>query len=294
MVETHLIETFVEVVRRGTVTRAAVALDRSQPAVSHRLKQLEQAFGTALFEKVGRELQLTEAGERLFDEAVDILSRIQGLHQRVHAEEEPAGGVAVGTTPEGALLLVPGLGIALNQFPQVKPVVSHAAPQGLRSALVAGELDFVLLVGPLDETGLDVEQIGEAKLVVVFAPQSAPRGPLDVDALRAHRFIGWASAVEPAATRVDEWATANRLVDASTPLVAGLTSVIGLVQAGAGYCVAPDFAVAPYVERGEVVVRALASPLEVLPICMATRAGWMGGAAADPLRQLIIDNLPGQ
>ena len=60
-------ESFYEVARLGSVGSAARALGRSQPAISHRLRALQDELGVELFEKVGRTLQLTEAGQRLRD-----------------------------------------------------------------------------------------------------------------------------------------------------------------------------------------------------------------------------------
>jgi DNA-binding transcriptional LysR family regulator len=57
------IQTFMEVARQRSVSKAAERLFVTQPAVSMQLRQLEDAFGLALVEPMGRNIQLTAAGE---------------------------------------------------------------------------------------------------------------------------------------------------------------------------------------------------------------------------------------
>ena len=56
------VETFLAVCRHMNFTKAARELNITQPAVSHHMHYLEQAYGTALFQHNGKRLQLTEAG----------------------------------------------------------------------------------------------------------------------------------------------------------------------------------------------------------------------------------------
>ena len=69
------------VVERGGVQEAAYALHIGQPAISKRLKVLEQVYGLALFEKVGQKLRLTAAGQKLYVLAVQTLDRHSSLQE---------------------------------------------------------------------------------------------------------------------------------------------------------------------------------------------------------------------
>jgi DNA-binding MarR family transcriptional regulator len=72
---------FVEVAERLHVTQAAAALNMTQPAASAAVQALEQRLGTALFNRVGRHLELTEAGRVLLPEAKSILAKVLGAEQ---------------------------------------------------------------------------------------------------------------------------------------------------------------------------------------------------------------------
>src|SRR5581483_12518098 len=65
------------VARTGTVTRAAEELHVTQPAISHRLRELEQRLGTTLFTRAGRRMTLTAEGTRLLESARRVLSEIE-------------------------------------------------------------------------------------------------------------------------------------------------------------------------------------------------------------------------
>ena len=62
--------TFIEVARDRSVSKAAARLFVTQPAVSMQLRQLEEAFGLALVEPSGRNIQLTQAGEEFLTHAI--------------------------------------------------------------------------------------------------------------------------------------------------------------------------------------------------------------------------------
>jgi LysR family transcriptional regulator, low CO2-responsive transcriptional regulator len=75
------LEVLAAVGREGSVTAAAEALHLTQPAVSMQLRQLEQQLELALFETVGRRLQITEPGKELVQLAIELLARLDDLEQ---------------------------------------------------------------------------------------------------------------------------------------------------------------------------------------------------------------------
>lgn len=74
MIEDFRLKIFTTVAREGSFTRAALALDISQPAVSQNIAELERLCGVSLFNRSRSEISLTEEGKTLFSYAVRILS----------------------------------------------------------------------------------------------------------------------------------------------------------------------------------------------------------------------------
>lgn len=64
---------FVTVIKEGTISGAARKLNLSQPPLSTQMKLLEEEFGCVLFERGSRKIQLTEAGQLLYERAVTML-----------------------------------------------------------------------------------------------------------------------------------------------------------------------------------------------------------------------------
>ncbi|WP_329957930.1 LysR family transcriptional regulator [Microbulbifer celer] len=72
--EIQWLKAFLAISEQGSVSEAAEQLHLTQPAVSKRLASLEQQLGTPLFDRIGRKLQLTNAGKALLPRARHILN----------------------------------------------------------------------------------------------------------------------------------------------------------------------------------------------------------------------------
>src|SRR6266480_4331624 len=80
----HL-RTFVAIVDAGGVHRAAARLHLSQPAVSRQIQQLESDLGVALFDRIGRRLQLTSEGDDLLRRSRRLLAEADSFTERADA-----------------------------------------------------------------------------------------------------------------------------------------------------------------------------------------------------------------
>jgi DNA-binding transcriptional LysR family regulator len=140
------LRSFVAIADCGGFHRAAAALHLSQPTVSHHVKRLESACGTALVQRVGRASRLTPAGETLLVEARRMLSIHDDVLARLAAPRPLE--ISVGSTEHAADQLLPRLTTALGAT--VRYRLDRGA--GLRSALDRGDLDLALLLAaPADE-----------------------------------------------------------------------------------------------------------------------------------------------
>jgi DNA-binding transcriptional LysR family regulator len=170
------LEGFVEVARLGTITRAADALAVSQPALSARLKSLEDELGSSLFTRTRRGVRLTPAGRAFLAHAERILLETERGTQEL-AELRTSGGDAVvlGATLGVTFTLLP---LALRRFRD-----EHAdARISVRSALSAQHLVDMVLRGEV-ALGLTRElQHPDLERIPLYDD------PLLVVAPRGHRF----------------------------------------------------------------------------------------------------------
>ena len=77
--ELKYLQTFLTVVETGSFTKAAEKLNYTQSTITFQMGQLEQALSTQLFEKIGRRMVLTKAGEQLGPYAIDVMRSVDRL-----------------------------------------------------------------------------------------------------------------------------------------------------------------------------------------------------------------------
>jgi DNA-binding transcriptional LysR family regulator len=147
LLETDLLKVFVAVAERGGFTRAATALNRTQSAVSMQIKRLEEGVGAALFQRAGRHVRLSSAGESLIGYARRILALNDEAVGAVQ-QHEVAGVVRLGCIDDYATRVVPSI---LAQFWKEYPAVLVEVETGLTAHLlerIETDFDLVLSMQP--------------------------------------------------------------------------------------------------------------------------------------------------
>jgi len=111
---------FCQVIRLGSVSRAAEALYVSQPAITLQLQALEREFGVRLFDRSGRRLQPTPEGEALYTLARPLVEGIDGLEAAFRAEVQGLDA--------GELDIAAGSSTILYLLPRIVDAFRHARP----------------------------------------------------------------------------------------------------------------------------------------------------------------------
>ncbi len=118
------IEVFVEVVKSGTFSRAAEKLFLTQPTVSAHIAHLEREAGSPLFERRGRKIVLTPAGEEFYPFALDIISLKEKAREQLEKYQNEARGlidIVTSSTPGNYLL--PAF---LKKFNEIYPEITFS------------------------------------------------------------------------------------------------------------------------------------------------------------------------
>jgi DNA-binding transcriptional LysR family regulator len=162
---------FAEVAEQLHVTRAAAVLNITQPAASAAIQALEMRVGTALFNRVGRRFELTEAGRVLLPEAKSILSRVSEA-ERSLAELDSLlrGRLCLWASQTIAGYWLPPF---LHQFHTAHPEVSMELHIGnslqVSRAVLEGNADLGFVEGLVDEPVLVQVPVAVDQLVLVVA-----------------------------------------------------------------------------------------------------------------------------
>ncbi|MFM0050178.1 LysR family transcriptional regulator [Caballeronia grimmiae] len=140
--------TFATVADHGNISRAAVALHLSQPAVSGQLRLLQEEFGEPLYQRDGRGVRLTPAGEQLLVHAARLRETFRdahGLRDAMRGFERGTLRVGASTTP--ASYLLPYLIAAFHKrYPDVAVTTIDGNTTEILAAL--GSLDIAIIEGP--------------------------------------------------------------------------------------------------------------------------------------------------
>ncbi len=233
----------------GSFTAAAASLGYTQPAVSQMVRRLEQRTGTALVERMGRAVRLTEAGEVLARHAVTVLTALDAAEEEVAAIAGlRSGRVRLMAFPSSSASLVPrALASLKRRFPEVTVRFSEAEPPESLAALRAGECDLAVAFAYDDVDvgrGEDLDHFVIRPLiddeVRIALPADHPQAGQPVVNLSLLANDEWIAGCPRCRGHLLSLARAADF----TPNVAFETedyvAVLGLVRAGLGVALVPD------------------------------------------------------
>ncbi len=149
-----LLRAFVTVAREGNLTRAAVQLHLTQPAVSLQIKHLQETLGVTLFTRTSHGLSLTRDGQALLPHAERALGAASDV-QRAAASlrHEVRGRLRIGTILDPAFLRLGGfLKQLVETWPHIETALRHGMSGWVLEQVRAGELDVGYYIGlPSDD-----------------------------------------------------------------------------------------------------------------------------------------------
>ncbi len=159
---------FEAVARYSHVTKAAAELHIAQPALSKQISQLEQELGVALFDRVGRNVRLTEAGEALLPHARAVMAQVEaGRAEMAERIGLRRGRATIGTPPTvGTKLLPPVLAAFNRQYPGIELRLHEAGVQTLLDLLETGLTDVAVVTLPVEDEQLTVMPLFTEEMVV--------------------------------------------------------------------------------------------------------------------------------
>lgn len=182
----HHLRLFRAVARDGTLTGAARGLNISQSAVSTQIKALETSLGHDLFERQGRNLVLTEAGQIALDHAEEIFRAAEDLTATLKTTGDKRSVLRIGALATLSRNFQMSFLAPLIGRDDVEVVLRSGSQETLLSGLQALSIDVVLtnLVPARDAASpYLVQRLAEQPVSLVGSAQRAPSSPQDITAL---------------------------------------------------------------------------------------------------------------
>ncbi|HEX4208034.1 MAG TPA: LysR family transcriptional regulator [Ktedonobacteraceae bacterium] len=168
----HQLATFRVVAKHCSYARAADELHFSQPAVSAQIRQLEEFMGVKLFDKIGRQTHLTQAGETLYLYSQKIFSIIDETLETMEALRSPYHGhLSIGADTTVGTYVVPTLlGKFHHAYPHVEIALEVVNRVHLLNSLVNNQIDLLIMGKVPSEVPVFSAPFAPNELVLIAPP----------------------------------------------------------------------------------------------------------------------------
>jgi LysR family nitrogen assimilation transcriptional regulator len=270
------LEYFVRVAEMGSFTRAAIALDIAQPALSRQVRLLEVELRQNLLTRNGRGAVPTEAGKLLLAHGRGILHQVERAKEEMgRVRGSLAGRVAVGLpTSLARVLTVPLTRAFRQQMPDATISISEGLSVAMQESLVNGRLDIAVLYNA--QSGLETELtplLEENLLLVQARPpglQEEPSpGPISL------KDVSQLALVIPSRPNAIRMHVESEMANIGCRLeialeIDGVSAILDLVADGAGSAVLSRNAVASSVRPSTFSVRTISDPVLRTKVSLAT------------------------
>lgn len=275
------LQTFQTVVQEGGFSKAALRLNYTQSTITFQMGQLERELGVPLFDKIGRRMVLSQAGEQLVPYAAEVLAAVDKMQELSADLSNCRGDLHVGTA-ETLLCykLTPILGEFHRRAPQARLFLQSLNCYRIRDQLLKGSLDLGLFYEDIGGFGSSLRTVplGNYPLVLVAAPEvksdfadfSTPDQTLPVPFIIDEPDCVFRQIFE-------EYLQRKEIRIDHTIELWSIPTIKNLVAGGLGISFLPRFAVAAELAAGQLVELPVATELaaqRVRAVCAQHKKKW--------------------
>ncbi|KPF55479.1 LysR family transcriptional regulator [Novosphingobium sp. AAP1] len=268
----HL-ETLLWIARLGTFRAAAERLNTTQPAISARVKEIEEQLGVDLFRREGRNMVLTARGRALVADFEPLWAGFERALFKASDFGGATGIVRIGTGEIAAASCLPAFVAAVEQdLPGVTLEIELDLTARMLQQLLAGTSDMVFLAGPVASPGVRTTPLGSVALVWAASKATAQAGgfkqPLPVWSIPEH---------SPIHGIMQESLAQHGITPPVIRTCNNVRALVEIIRLGSGAALLPETMVRGELASGELV-QVLPSPKRQLRFEAAIRS-----AERDPL-----------
>lgn len=166
------LETFLEVARHASFSRAAEKRFRTQPAISSQIRALEEEVGSRLFDRSGGKVALTAAGKVFQQYAEQTLeARKSMIVTLAELERIPRGEIVVGANEGTCLHILPEVFAEFKKlYPNVAVQISRLERAKILESIIDNSVDFGVVAMPVDDKRMTVVNIHRDELIIIAPP----------------------------------------------------------------------------------------------------------------------------
>lgn len=239
----------------GSVTRAAGDLHRTQSAISHQLRAIEERLGTPLFLRVGKRMVVTAAGERVLATARQVIEEVRAAEEDVRRFGARQAGLlrVCAQCNTGYHWLPPLVEVFRRRFPGVD--VSLAVECTIRplDALLEGKLEVAIVTQTVRHDQVRVRPLFEDEHAAIVAPDHpfAKRPFVRPEDFSSERLILYSSSPDDSFT-IQRILRPAGVTPERVSFVMLTEAILEMVKAGLGISVMQTWAIEPSLRAGDV------------------------------------------
>jgi LysR family nitrogen assimilation transcriptional regulator len=266
------LEYFVRVAELGSFTRASIALDIAQPALSRQIRLLEVELRQNLLTRTGRGAIPTEAGKLLLKHGRGILHQVEVAREELGAVRGGlAGRVSIGLPPSlSKLITVPLTQAFRRQLPHAQLTLTEGFSILMLEGLRVGNLDMAVLYNSDRSPELETTTLHSEELVLISRKASVKAGAAKKKSTDKRQPINLAEVAalplilpsRPNAFRI--LIESKMITIGCKPQIAlevdGLNAILSLVREGMGHAVLPSYTLSNVDDPTHYTLRSIRSP----------------------------------
>ena len=277
------LEIFRAVATEGSISKAALKLNRVQSNISTRIKQLERQVDKSLFLRHNRGLTLTPDGHLLLSYAERLLQLSMEASEALNGGK-PSGVFRIGTMESTAAARLPEVLSRYHElYPDVQIVLETGTAGGLIDRLLNYDIEIAFVAEPVSFDRVSTQPVFEEQLILV-APKSFPplKNPRDIS---GKTVVGFEAGC--AYRRyLEDWLLEAGIVPGSLMAVSSYLAIFACVSAGTGYAVVPQSVLDLVSTKGQFQRYSLPDNLSRIKTLLAWRSDYKS-AKLDALKELL-------
>lgn len=260
--ETRIAATFIKVAELGSITKAAEQLGYSQGAVTSQIKQLEEDLGVLLFDRIGRGIQLTEAGRNFREYAVRLVRASEDADAFAMDEKDPEGQLIIEATSSASIGILPKVLYGFHErYPKIKVSVRLSEDTDiLVSHVRQNRVDFAVFLAPkenYDGCTLAAERKEEFRFVTSPSDRLAKKKKVPLEDVLDGSFVSAFISTDQSMKNdyIVESYLRQRGYDVQSAVEFGtVASVINYIKTNGGHAYLPLFMIENELKRKELCI----------------------------------------
>lgn len=235
-------------------TKTAASMHMTQPAVSLAVKELEQYYGVALFDRIGNRLKITPAGLRFYEYSSHIIALFDEMDNSMK-NWDLAGTIRVGSSITiGSQFLPAYVNSFQSRYPGTRVKAQIAPSKQLEQMILNNELDFALIEGSSHNPSFICEEYMEDHLTVICPAngQFQPGQEITIHEFCQQNFLLREHGSGTRETFENTIAAAGFSIEPIWEAVS-TTALVNAVISGIGISILPHRMIADAIQQGQVI-----------------------------------------